>query len=86
MAAMMRAKMVLHSITTFGNGQVTSEQLTFSAVPRPQGYADTEGMDEDNTYAKYSPTAEVKITIANPALFGKFTPGERYYVDFTPTE
>ena len=29
-------------------------------------------------------TAELAITVANPALIGQFKPGEVYYVDFTP--
>jgi hypothetical protein len=43
---------------------------------------------EDNTDAKFSPSASLEITLANPALIGKFKAKaeEEYYVDFTPTE
>lgn len=60
----------------------TSERLHFNAVAAKSYPAD--GSDEDNTYAKYSPSAELAITITNPALIGQFKPGEVYYVDFTP--
>ncbi len=80
MSASMRAKMKIHSVTQFGQ----SEQLKLCAVgssPYPE-----DGSDEDNTYAKFSPQADLTITIANPALLGKFSAGETYYVDFTPAE
>jgi hypothetical protein len=77
----MRAKMVLQSVTRYNGG----ETLKFNAVPKPGGYP-ADGLDEDNTYAKFSPSASLDISITNPALIGKFTPGEKYYVDFTPAQ
>ena len=73
----MRAKMQLSSITNYGQ----SEQLNFNAVAA-KSYPE-DGSDEDNTYAKFSPSGEVRIMVANPALIGKFKVGEKYYVDFT---
>jgi len=32
---------------------------------------DADGNNEDNTYAKFSPSGEPSMTIANPALLGK---------------
>lgn len=58
-----------------------SETLTMHAVCKPT-YADSE-FDEDNTFAKMSPGANLSIHIANPALFGKFKHGDKFYVDFT---
>jgi hypothetical protein len=63
----------------------TCDRVTFAAVCKPDGYP-KDGMDEDNTYAKFSPSADFKITISNPALLGKFRPGQKYYVDFEPVE
>jgi hypothetical protein len=45
-----------------------------------------DGSDEDNTYAHYSPQANFSITIANPALIGKFAYGDKFYVDFTKAD
>lgn len=59
-----------------------SETLTMHAVCKPT-YADSE-LDEDNTYARMSPGANLSINIANPALWGKFKHGDKFYVDFTP--
>ena len=69
------------------NGKPTKSQetLTMHAVCKTGGYDDT-GLDEDNTFAKFSPGAKLDINIANPALWGKFEVGEKYYLDFTPAE
>jgi len=61
------------------------ETLTMHAVAKHQPYGD-DGLDEDNTYAKWSPGANLSINIANPALWGKFNVGDKFYVDFTPAE
>lgn len=79
----MRAKMVVSNVEIVGTAATTSERLTFNAVAKSEAYP-ADGSDEDNSYAKWSPSAELKITIMNPALFGKFERGQKYYVDFTP--
>ena len=76
----MRAKMYISSIEQFG----AQEVLKLNAVGA-KSYPE-DGSDEDNTYAKFSPSASLSLAIANPALIGKFKPGEKYYVDFTPAE
>jgi len=75
---MMRAKVKCDSVMTNEYG----EELTFNAVCKTGKYGE-DGLDEDNTYAKFSPTAKFTIFVANPALHGKFKPGQKYYVDFT---
>lgn len=62
----------------------TQETLTMHAVAASKYPED--GSDEDNTFAKFSPGAHLSINIANPALFGKFKVGDKFYVDFTPAE
>jgi len=70
----MRAKMYVTSIEKF-SGQ---EQLNLSAV--------TNGSDEDNTFSKFTPSASLKMSVTNPELIGKYEPGQKFYIDFTPTE
>ncbi len=60
----------------------TGETLKFHAVAASNYPAD--GSDEDNTYAKWSPGADLSINIANPDLWDKFKIGDKFYVDFTP--
>lgn len=74
----MRAKLKLTSVNLSEN----SDQLKFSAVCKAPCYTE-DGLDEDNTYAKFSPSVELSMTVNNPALLGKFRPGQKFYVDFT---
>ncbi len=77
----MRAKFIVTGVTPIG----ASEKVSFAAVAKSGPYP-ADGSDEDNTYAHYSPSAECSVTIANPALHGKFAAGQKFYVDFTPAE
>lgn len=63
---------------------LVAEQVTMYAVTT-KDYDET-GLDEDNTFAHYTPYAELNIEIANPALFGKLEVGDYYYADFTKVE
>jgi hypothetical protein len=81
MAVSMRAKLQIASVTKHND---TCEQLKFHGVAAKSYPAD--GSDEDNTFAKFSPSVALDITITNPALIGKFEPGEKFYVDFTPAD
>jgi len=74
----MRARMKLTKIIQYE----TFEELTFSAVSRSNGYPE-DGSDEDNTFAKWTPSATFTMAITNPALVGTFKVGQTYYVDFT---
>lgn len=78
----MRAKMQIQKIELLPNDM---EVLHFCAVAKSGGYP-PDGSDEDNTYAKFSPSGVLTLTVANPALKGKFRPGEKYYLDFTKAE
>lgn len=71
----MRAKMKVTKIEKYEYG---NEVLSFTAV--------TDGSPEDNSYSKFTPAGELKLTVNNPDLLGKFTPGEKYYLDFTKAD
>lgn len=77
----MRAKLQIGSVTDHG----AQETLKFHGVCKSGSYGD-DGLDEDNTFAKFSPSVSLEITVANPALLGKFKPGQKFYVDFTPAD
>lgn len=85
MPKLMCAKMRVRSVsrTVGDDGKVASEAVEFSAVAKNESYP-PDGLDENNTFAKFTPNAHLAITIANPALFGKLAPGQVFYVDFTP--
>lgn len=76
--AAMRAKMRLHHIDRRFPNQETLNFHPVSASKYPE-----DGSDENNTYAKFSPSGQLSLTVANPALLGKFSEGEEFYLDFT---
>ena len=76
----MRAKMRVSNAYTNSDG---SQSLTFSAVAKNEGYP-ADGSDENNTFARFTPSATVSMLVQNPALAGKFEIGQEFYVDFTP--
>lgn len=39
---------------------------------------------EDQRYARYTPSGELRITVDNPSVV--FVPGKQYYLDFTPVD
>jgi hypothetical protein len=61
------------------------EELEFNAVCKKDGYP-ADGSDENNSFAKWTPTASLKMYITNPALAGQFFEGQEFYVDFTLAE
>lgn len=75
----MRAKLKLNNIQKFEG----SEVLTFNAVCKSEGYP-ADGTDENNTFAKWTPSAELKMCVTNPALLGVYEVGQEFYVDFLP--
>jgi hypothetical protein len=85
MTAVMRAKMRVTNVQSHYdvNQQVSTEIVHFQAVAKNGAYP-SDGLDEDNTYARFTPNATCSIQIANPELFGKFHVDHKYYVDFHP--
>lgn len=74
---LMRAKMRVTGVQK----NPDSETITMTAVPKSDGYPD-DGTDENNTFAKFTPSADLKITIANPNLVGKIELNREFYLDF----
>ena len=79
--ATMRAKMKIMSVLKGAD----SEQLRLSAVCKDGGYGPI-GYDEDNTFSKFTPSAELMMTIQNPTLLNQFEVGQKFYVDFIKAE
>ena len=75
----MRAKMKINHIDK--RYLPNYEVLYFNPVSASKYPAD--GSDENNTFARWSPSGMLSLTVANPALHGKFAEGEEYYLDFT---
>jgi len=59
----------------------TSEGITMIAVTEKP--FDAGGNSEDNSFATWTPSGELKMTITNPNLLGVIKEGQKYYLDFT---
>lgn len=77
--SLMRAKMYVSNVEKYGDD---SERVDFAAVCKKEGYTD-DGSDENNTYAKFAPSADLTMCIQNPNLWGQFNVGDEFYLDFT---
>lgn len=79
MNATMRAKMQVSEVTTPCEG---CEQVSFFPVCGSAAFGPN-GESEDNTFARYTPGGSLSLQITNPDLLGKFTAGQKFYLDFT---
>ena len=77
----MRAKMRVSSVIPAYEGEV----INFNAVSK-NGMYDEDGSDENNTFSKFTPSANLSMHINNPKLFGKLKINEEYYVDFSEVD
>lgn len=85
MAQAMRAKVRITAIKPNDGDKVTQEALTFNFPAKDSPYP-ADGSDEDQQFARYSPSGSLSLTVANPALLGKFAVGDTFYLDFVPVE
>ena len=74
----MRAKLEVASVRPSGEGEI----VNFHGVSKNEPYPE-DGLDENNSFAKYSPSVSLEINVQNPALKGALKPGARFYADFT---
>lgn len=77
----MRAKF---QVTEVGLHSPDCEEIKMRAVS--DGAFDPEGNSEDSSFARWTPSGELSITITNPNLLGTFATGEKYYLHFTKAE
>lgn len=67
-----RAKLTVMELRPSGEGV----HATFAAV------YDSANVPEDNSYAKYTPSASFSMQVDNPAVIEQLAPGKKFYVDF----
>jgi len=78
----MRAKMQVQSSVPAYDG---AETVTMAAVCGSGSFG-PDGESEDNTFARYTPSGGLELTINNPNLTGRLKPGQKFYLDFTETD
>lgn len=68
-----RAKFYVHEVTEYQGG---GKKVVLNAM-----YDD--GLPENKRFNKASPSGTLEVWIDNPPAAAKFTPGKRFYLDFT---
>ena len=68
-------------VTEVKPGGENYESVSFASVTDSK-YGPN-GENEDNEFARWTPSGHCSLSITNPALVGKFKVDEKYYVDFT---
>jgi hypothetical protein len=75
----MRAKFRVTDVVKGGENYETVKFAPVTSKP-----FDANGQNEDNTYARYTPSGSCELSITNPNLIGQFERDQTFYVDFTP--
>ena len=79
----MRAKVRVSAVLPYqSEGKTHSVRLMFAGVSASTYPED--GTDENNSFAKWSPSVVFDMQVTNPALMDAFAVGDTFYVDFTP--
>lgn len=78
----MRAKFQVINVTPSPEGvNPPYEKLEFMPVSHKP--FDPDGVSEDNSFARWTPSGSLSMQVNNPALHGQFKIGDQYYLDFT---
>lgn len=80
-----RAKLVCSEVKVTDDGAIANPQKTGEQVKFESRY-NSEDSPEDNTFSKFTPWANMGMSITNPELFGNFIEGKAYYFDITACE
>lgn len=80
--AVLRLKMSVNSVKRVADaeGNISQEEIGLNAV-----YSAKEGA-ANAQWSKWTPCAQLTMTISNPDAFGKVLPGQFVFVDLTPTD
>jgi len=79
--AILRLKLCVESVKSVADseGEKTQEEISLRAVYGKEGTANAQ-------WSKWTPFAQLTLTISNPQAFGKVHPGQFLFCDLTPTE
>lgn len=82
MGAALRLKMSVGSVKRVADstGNITQEELSLNAV-----YSNQAG-SANAQWCKWTPSAQLTMSISNPDAFGRALPGQFFFVDLIPTD
>jgi hypothetical protein len=80
--AVLRLKMCVGAVKRCADnkGDILSEEIQLNAV------YDSKPESANAQWSKWTPNAQLTMTISNPGAFGKVLPGQFVFVDLTPTD
>lgn len=80
---MMVAKMVVREVIQQGEPPAVETVKLAAVTAKP---FDANGENEDNSFARYTPSANLEMMIANPALLGRIKVGDTFKLTFDKCE
>lgn len=87
---LMRAKFRVNSVppptVVVSPGCEMAPTQAIVAFPVSANGYPADGRDENNSYAKWSPSGKLELSITNPALSNRIKEGDTFYMDFTLCE
>lgn len=75
-----RAKLQCVDVAPFDNGATENPEKAGEVVKFEARY-DAADSEEDNSFSKYTPSANMTMCVTNPDVFGAFEVGKKYYFD-----
>lgn len=79
-----RAKFFVKSVTHHHSGSPGSDQS--GEVVLAPVYAGKDGNPANADWSKWTPQGEIKMMITVPSSLEAFSPGQNFFVDFSPAE
>lgn len=77
----MNARLLVIGVGPTPKSEGACQEIEMMAVGPDGTYPDT-GLDPDSTFSKWTPSANLKMSIANPALFDAIARGDKFAVEF----
>jgi hypothetical protein len=79
----MRAKLEIMSLTPHLNSEGTRYAETIALRAVAADAYEPDGLDPNNTYALFSPTAVLNMRLENASMLNQYEVGTQFIVDFT---
>lgn len=83
---MVRAKFFVANIQDSGYDGKEAKTISLYGVFTSQDGREGNATEENLIFGKWTPGAEIRMTIVNPDAFNQFELHKEFYVDFTPAE
>lgn len=80
--SVMRAKMMVTKVDQLNPPEAIPAMMRLEMTAVTDRPFDADGQSDDNTYARWTPSGTLSLSVTNPNLFDKFKYGQKFYLDF----